>query len=34
MFITKGPTDTSQTYEFTNWNKVKNFALEINKSVI
>ena len=32
MFITKGPTDTSQTYEFTNWEKVKKFAIEINES--
>ena len=32
MFITKGPTDTSQTYEFTNWEKVKKFATEINES--
>ena len=29
MFITKGPTDTSQTYEFTDWSKVDNFAKEI-----
>ena len=33
MFITKGPTDTSQTYEFTNWEKVKKFAIEINESL-
>ena len=33
MFITKGPTDTSKTYEFTNWNKVKNFAVEINQNL-
>ena len=33
MFITKGPTDISQTYEFTNWDKVKEFATEINKSL-
>ena len=26
MWITKGPTDTSQSYEFTDWNVVKNFA--------
>ena len=26
MFITKGPTDTSQTYEFTDWEKVREFA--------
>ena len=29
MWITKGPTDTSQTYEFTDWNKVANFAKEV-----
>tara|TARA_Y100000591_G_scaffold148814_1_gene127847 strand:- start:1374 stop:1889 length:516 start_codon:yes stop_codon:yes gene_type:complete len=26
MFITKGPTDTSQSYEFTDWSKVEDFA--------
>ena len=29
MLITKGPTDTSQTYEFTDWKKVKQFAKEV-----
>jgi len=29
MFITKGPTDTTQTYEFTDWRKVEQFAKEI-----
>ena len=29
MFITKGPTDTSQSYEFTNWLKVDDFAKEL-----
>ena len=29
MYVTKGPTDTSQSYEFTNWNKVKQFAFQI-----
>ena len=29
MFITKGPTDTSQTYEFTDWAKVEEFAREV-----
>ncbi len=29
MFITKGPTDTSQSYEFTDWSKVESFAKEI-----
>ena len=26
MYITKGPTDTSKVYEFTNWEAVKQFA--------
>tara|TARA_Y100001960_G_scaffold80458_1_gene85902 strand:- start:490 stop:930 length:441 start_codon:yes stop_codon:yes gene_type:complete len=26
MWITKGPTNTSETYEFTDWEKVKAFA--------
>ena len=30
MWITKGPTDTSQTYEFTDWDKVKTFAKNLN----
>ena len=30
MFITKGPTDTSQSYEFTNWEKVKEFSRELS----
>ena len=29
MYVTKGPTDTSQSYEFTDWNKVKQFAFQI-----
>ena len=29
MFITKGPTDTTQTFEFTNWSKVDAFAKEL-----
>tara|TARA_Y100000768_G_scaffold224028_1_gene169159 strand:- start:883 stop:1407 length:525 start_codon:yes stop_codon:yes gene_type:complete len=29
MFITGGPTDTSQSYEFTDWSKVDNFAKEL-----
>ena len=29
MFITKGPTNTSQSYEFTNWSKVDAFAKEL-----
>ena len=29
MFITKGPTDTSQTYEFTDWVKVREFSRQL-----
>ena len=29
MLITKGPTDTSQSYEFTDWEKVDVFAKEL-----
>ena len=29
MFITKGPTDTSQSYEFTDWSKVEDFSKEL-----
>ena len=29
MFITDGPTDTSQSYEFTDWSKVEDFAKEL-----
>ena len=32
MFITGGPTDTSQSYEFTDWSKVDNFAKELKIS--
>ena len=30
MFITNGPTNTSESYEFTNWLKVDEFAAELN----
>ncbi len=30
MFLTKGPTDTSQSYEFTDWEKIKEFSRELN----
>ena len=30
MYITKGPTDISQSYEFTNWEKVKKFSKELS----
>jgi len=29
MLITKGPTDTTQTYEFTDWKRVEEFAKEV-----
>ncbi len=32
MFLTKGPTDTSQSYEFTDWKKVEDFAKEVGLS--
>ena len=31
MFITKGPTDISKSYEFTNWLKVDEFTTELNE---
>jgi len=31
MFMTKGPTDTTKTYEFTDWSNVDLFANRINK---
>ena len=32
MFITKGPTDTTQSYEFTDWSKVEDFSKELGKN--
>ena len=32
MFITKGPTDTSQSYEFTDWSKVDDFSKELKSN--
>ena len=29
MFITKGPTDTSRSFEFTDWSKVEDFSKEL-----
>ena len=29
MFITKGPTDTSRSYEFTDWSKVDDFSKKL-----
>ena len=29
MWITKGPTNIKNTYEFTDWNKVDSFAKEL-----
>tara|TARA_B100001115_G_C15810166_1_gene401578 strand:- start:696 stop:1220 length:525 start_codon:yes stop_codon:yes gene_type:complete len=30
MMMTKGPIDTKNSYEFTNWDNVRKFALELN----
>ena len=30
MWATKGPTDTSKTYEFTDWNRVEAFSKNLN----
>ena len=32
MFITNGPTDTSQSYEFTDWSKVDDFSRELRNN--
>ena len=32
MFLTKGPTDTSRSFEFTDWEKVDNFAKQLKLS--
>ena len=32
MFITGGPTDTSKSYDFTDWSKVEDFAKELKKN--
>ena len=32
MFITKGPTDTSQSYEFTDWSKVDDFSKDLGNN--
>ncbi len=32
MFMTKGPTDTSKSFEFTDWSKVEDFARELSLS--
>jgi len=32
MFITKGPTDTSKSFEFTDWSKIEDFARELSLS--
>ena len=31
MFITKGPTDTSREYEFTDWDEVEKFSKLIHQ---
>ena len=33
MFMTKGPTDTSKTYEFTDWKMVDEFAYKISQAM-
>ena len=32
MYITNGPTDITQTYEFTDWSKVDDFTKELKNS--
>ena len=32
MFITKGPTDTSRSYEFTDWSKVDDFSKDLRNN--
>jgi len=32
MFLTNGPTDTSQSFEFTDWSKVDEFAKELTQT--
>ena len=32
MIITKGPTDTSQSYEFTDWSKVDDFSKQLRNN--
>ena len=32
MFLTNGPTDTSKSYEFTDWSRVDQFAKEISNN--
>ena len=32
MFITKGPTDTSKSYDFTDWSKVDDFSEELKSN--
>ena len=31
MFITKGPTDVTKSYEFTDWSKVDEFTSKIDQ---
>ena len=31
MWFTKGPTDVTKSYEFTNWDEVKKFGKVINE---
>ena len=34
MYLTKGPTDTSKTYEFTDWNLVESFFIDVEKKSV
>ena len=31
MWLTSGPTDLSNTYDFTNWKKVEQFAKKVSE---
>ena len=33
MYITKGPTDTSKSFEFTDWSKVADFSRDLEKLI-
>ena len=33
MYITKGPTDTSKNFEFTDWNKVDDFSRDLENLI-
>lgn len=33
MFLTHGPTDSSSTFEFTDWNKVSSFGIQLSSNL-